>query len=142
MYSDYGRYKLMLINCPECKKEISDQSEVCIYCGYPIAKIKKKYDVKINDCECPLCKQNSHILKGVEDTCSVCGYVFNHEECKRINPDWTFGNKSKSKSPQCPKCGSTSITTGARGINLMWGLIGASKTVNRCANCGHTWKPK
>jgi len=41
----------------------------------------------------------------------------------------------------CPKCGSTNITTGARGINAFWGPIGASKTVNRCANCGHTWKP-
>ena len=42
----------------------------------------------------------------------------------------------------CPKCGSTAITTGARGANHFWGLIGASKTVNRCGNCGHTWKPK
>lgn len=42
---------------------------------------------------------------------------------------------------RCPKCGSTSITAGARGVNFTWGLIGASKTVNRCANCGHTWKP-
>lgn len=44
--------------------------------------------------------------------------------------------------PTCPKCGSTSITTGPRGVNFTWGLIGASKTVNRCANCGHMWKPK
>lgn len=43
--------------------------------------------------------------------------------------------------PKCPKCGSTSISTGARGVNYFWGFIGASKTVNRCANCGHTWKP-
>lgn len=43
--------------------------------------------------------------------------------------------------PKCPKCGSTSISTGARGVNYIWGFIGASKTVNRCANCGHTWKP-
>lgn len=41
----------------------------------------------------------------------------------------------------CPKCHSTQITTGARGVNHFWGLIGASKTVNRCAKCGHTWKP-
>jgi len=41
----------------------------------------------------------------------------------------------------CPKCGSTSITTGPRGVNFTLGLIGASKTVNRCANCGYTWKP-
>lgn len=42
---------------------------------------------------------------------------------------------------RCPKCKSTSITTGARGVNFTFGLLGASKTVNRCANCGHTWKP-
>ena len=28
----------MLIKCPECKKEISDKSEICIHCGYPISK--------------------------------------------------------------------------------------------------------
>lgn len=42
---------------------------------------------------------------------------------------------------RCPHCGSTSITTGARGVNWTLGLIGASKTVNRCAKCGHTWTP-
>lgn len=41
----------------------------------------------------------------------------------------------------CPQCGSTVITTGARGVNNFWGLLGASKTVNRCGNCGYTWKP-
>jgi len=44
--------------------------------------------------------------------------------------------------PRCPKCGSTAITSGARGVNFTWGLIGASKTVNRCANCGNTWDPR
>ena len=47
----------------------------------------------------------------------------------------------EDNKPKCPKCKSTSITTGARGVNFTWGLLGASKTVNRCANCGHTWKP-
>lgn len=28
----------MLIKCPECNKEISDKSETCINCGYPIQK--------------------------------------------------------------------------------------------------------
>lgn len=42
---------------------------------------------------------------------------------------------------RCPKCNSTAITTGARGVNNFWGLIGASKTVNRCGKCGYTWKP-
>lgn len=42
----------------------------------------------------------------------------------------------------CPKCGSTSITTGARGVDGFWGFFGASRTVNRCANCGHSWEPR
>jgi predicted nucleic-acid-binding Zn-ribbon protein len=42
----------------------------------------------------------------------------------------------------CPKCGSTAITTGARGFTLMTGFIGSNKTVNRCGKCGHTWTPK
>lgn len=33
---------MALIECPECKKEISDQSEICIHCGYPIAAMLKK----------------------------------------------------------------------------------------------------
>ena len=54
-------------------------------------------------------------------------------------------NQAKQQAdnrPHCPKCGSTQITTGARGVNHFWGFIGASKTVNRCGNCGHTWTPK
>lgn len=50
--------------------------------------------------------------------------------------------RNSFSQPSCPKCGSTAITTGARGVSGFWGLIGASKTVNRCGNCGHTWTPK
>ena len=53
--------------------------------------------------------------------------------------------KSQQKAQnvlKCPKCGSTAITTGARGANHFWGLIGASKTVNRCGSCGYTWEPR
>lgn len=42
---------------------------------------------------------------------------------------------------KCPKCGSTNITTGARGFSFWTGFLGSGKTVNRCGNCGHTWKP-
>lgn len=43
---------------------------------------------------------------------------------------------------RCPKCFSTQIATGSRGYSLAWGFIGAGKTLNRCANCGHKWEPK
>ena len=49
-------------------------------------------------------------------------------------------DEEKNK-PKCPKCGSTNITTGQRGYSLLTGFLGSNKTVNRCANCGYTWKP-
>lgn len=67
----------------------------------------------------------------------------NMQSRKRVNEAMAkyAGTTGNSNVPKCPKCGSTSISTGARGVNHFWGFIGASKTVNRCANCGHTWKP-
>ena len=51
--------------------------------------------------------------------------------------------KPKDKNTiQCPKCGSTAITTGQRGFSLVTGFIGSSKTMNRCANCGYKWYPR
>lgn len=32
----------MLINCPECGKEVSNKSEKCIHCGYPFKVIVTK----------------------------------------------------------------------------------------------------
>ena len=48
---------------------------------------------------------------------------------------------TKKDLPRCPKCGSTSISTGQRGYSLLTGFIGSGKTVNRCAKCGYKWKP-
>lgn len=54
----------------------------------------------------------------------------------------TDQHRASLNVPYCPKCGSTSITTGARGVDGFWGFFGASRTVNRCANCGHSWEPR
>ena len=40
----------------------------------------------------------------------------------------------------CPRCKSTKISTGARGMS--GGLLNAHETVNRCGNCGFVWYPK
>ena len=34
-------FKMALLNCPECNKEISDKSEQCIGCGIPNKFLKK-----------------------------------------------------------------------------------------------------
>ncbi|MCD8377899.1 MAG: zinc ribbon domain-containing protein [Candidatus Gastranaerophilales bacterium] len=43
---------MALINCPECGKQISDKSSVCIHCGYPISTMQEKennlFDMTIN----------------------------------------------------------------------------------------------
>ncbi len=55
--------------------------------------------------------------------------------------------QQKSSAPRtgsmvrCPKCGSPNITAGQRGYSLLTGFVGSGSTVNRCANCGHKWKP-
>ena len=36
---------MALIRCPECKREVSDKAEVCIHCGYPIAKLESCNDI-------------------------------------------------------------------------------------------------
>lgn len=51
-------------------------------------------------------------------------------------------NKYQEDVVRCPRCGSTSITTGQRGFSVWTGFLGSNKTVNRCAKCGYTWEPK
>ena len=56
---------MALIKCRECGREISDQAEECIYCGY---KLKRMV--------CPEC----HNLVGSDDLiCSNCGYNLRQE---------------------------------------------------------------
>ena len=37
---------MALIECPECKKQISDKSKQCIHCGYPLEEYE---NIKINE---------------------------------------------------------------------------------------------
>ncbi len=50
---------------------------------------------------------------------------------------------SEQEGPvRCPKCGSTSVVTGARGFSIWTGFLGSGKTVNRCSKCGYKWEPR
>lgn len=54
----------------------------------------------------------------------------------------TQNSKSDLDILKCPKCGSTAVSTGARGFSIVTGFLGSGQTVNRCGNCGHKWKPR
>ena len=62
-------------------------------------------------------------------------------ELQRRERELLRGAEVSSNLPRCPKCGSTSITTGQRGYSFWTGFLGSGTTVNRCSNCGHKWKP-
>lgn len=135
---------MALIKCPECGKEISDKSDKCIHCGFPLRSASiiqeningKYYDVTfLRDMNIPLIRK----VKKLNELTN-CGLV----QAKEITQKYHIEQESRAESKDtihCPKCNSTAITTGARGVNNFWGLLGASKTVNRCGNCGYTWKP-
>lgn len=85
----------------------------------------------------------STLLEAVESS-----YEFqqkqNVADCYREtrSPEDDIQSLRSMRAVRCPRCGSTEITTTARGVSLLRGVIGANKTVNRCQKCGKTWEPK
>ncbi len=77
---------MALIKCPECGKEISDQSIVCINCGYPINQPQQTVDT--NQVKCPKCGSTNittdlrgwNVMTGfmgsgqTVNRCANCGY--------------------------------------------------------------------
>ena len=63
---------MALINCPECGKEISDKSEVCIHCGFPLINTKCNINGVIYDFkeELPIA-----LLEKVDDYVSAIGMI-------------------------------------------------------------------
>lgn len=149
---------MALIKCPECGKEISDKSSSCIFCGYPIDELLNSI-CKINGVEFDLSSykekidssnQNKDILSEIEyELFDKIETITIDESEELLNIILTTNKIPKSFNshhtsallPRCPRCGSTSISTGSRGWKWTTGFIGSGKTVNRCANCGHMWEP-
>lgn len=84
---------MALIECPECHKSVSNQSEVCIHCGYPIKRELKQIE-KIA-AVCPKCGNAIAVLNGpsyaqdfidnlISKPCQECGNQM--EQHLAINP--------------------------------------------------------
>lgn len=153
---------MALIICPECGKEISDKSEVCIHCGYPLINmINTKcningviYDFKE---ELPIA-----LLEKREDYISAIGKIRKKtslnlvdgsdlvdiiREIKAIPETFTpkfpledreklYGN-SKEKSVKCPYCSSTNTSKISMvGRVVSTGLFGlGSKKIGKQYHC-------
>ena len=151
---------MALINCPECGKEISDKSETCIHCGYPLSEKNicyingTKYDLsfvfeyKWEERTIPM----KMIIDLTDCTLNSVGAAVNEMfktgvipktltlEKKKSRPQ-TQTVKPKADTITCPKCGSANIQTTNRGFSLVTGFIGSGSPRNVCQKCGFKWKP-
>ena len=159
---------MALINCPECGKQISSLSKVCIGCGCPLGLETSNNDICTID-------GKTHDLKEIKERL-LSADLNNKQETNKIVDDlyWSVGHisifaasalakeilntkevpktfdangyavhlKKDDGLIHCPRCDSTNITTGSRGYSMVWGFIGSGRTVNRCGKCGHTWTPR
>ena len=151
---------MSLIRCPECGEKISDKSDVCVHCGFPV---NKKNVIIINGIEVPCDKitqaidnyKNNKINKNdfasivmcfINDThalsthyaLKLCNYI---EDNLEIPQEFNGESREDQNKPHCPKCNSTAISTTTRGYSFIKGFVGSGKPMNVCQKCGYKWQP-
>ena len=144
---------MALINCPECNKEISEKSEICIHCGYPIAKLTnntcivngKEYNLSfLLDKTIPYNEKVMNLFKLTDLMGNECMELIKFIEQNDKVPSCFNGETNdqfkKRNQPHCPKCGSTSIATTNRGFSVVTGFIGSGSPRNVCQKCVYKWK--
>ena len=119
----------MLINCPECNKEISEKAEICPNCGYRLPKSEPI----IEGVYCPSCLDCC--IKGTPEFSPV---AYN----KRIN--YVPYEYPTSNIPKCPTCGSLNVEKISTGKKIfggaMFGLFSSDvRNTMHCKNCGAKW---
>lgn len=62
---------MALIICPECGKEISDQAQMCIHCGYPLQEARADHYALVLD---SLNKNYSGIIRTLQDQLQIDSY--------------------------------------------------------------------
>lgn len=64
IYFQLGEKNMALIKCPECKKKISDQSDNCPKCGYPIKTLQDENSkIESNESSINIPKENKPLYK-------------------------------------------------------------------------------
>lgn len=151
---------MALISCPECGNSISDKSDKCIHCGFPLANNRCVIDgieFDLSDIKDKVLNSNIE-NEDVRDQIALelglkIRKISKYGALKIIEIiretgevpktfDASYMRRDANPQIQCPKCRSTQITTGSRGFSIVSGFIGSGKTVNRCARCGHKWTPR
>lgn len=112
---------MALIKCPECGSQVSDKTEKCVYCGFPIY-----LDLagKIPPVECPYCRTRN---PGYKHICVNCGAQLLEavREPEQSNQNDSFDNRGVLKS-----------RTKALLLCIFLGCFGAHKFYERKTTMG------
>ena len=126
-------------DCPECNFEYMKQTNITGDEHYNIIKNHPdKYDEFMNRIRKIYTEQSDYFDNRLYENTLNKIFIKNLSNTL-LNPPKE--DTSSTPTLRCPKCGSTSVTTGSRGYSLLTGFLGSGKTVNRCGSCGHKWKP-
>lgn len=116
---------MALITCPECGKKVSDKAEICVGCGYPIAKlyVPEVENKKSDSVLCPYCGEN---ILDADEYCDACGMRIKEFENKKNNSTKNAFNAMQIEPSEpyttCPEC---------HGYNVAGEFT--------CKHCGHKY---
>ena len=102
------------------------------------------YELAQKDLEAYLeIKERRENAKHLEENMRVAERKRAKEEKKRAEQEFRRHRAECRDAgiPCCPCCGSTGITTMARGYSVWSGFVGSGDPVNVCQACGHKFKP-
>lgn len=130
-----------------------DYDGKCPCCGEPLEEMKIGLDELYNITDAGSSNPDYVLAMNDLKAKDIIGYTERYN--KLINQQHEMEEQKKAEdlarqteiereqnTVRCPKCGSTQITTGQRGYSFLTGFLGSNKTVNRCAACGYSWKPR
>ena len=137
---------MALIKCPECGKEISDKSDKCIHCGFPLRSTPiiqeningKYYDVTfLSDTNIPFIKKINMVRE-----LTGCDLFFAKEIAHKYHIEQESSKvEEDNNTPHCPYCNSTNIkkiTTGSKVAHTaLFGIFSMSRNSKQwhCNNC-------
>lgn len=155
----------MLIICPECGEKVSDKSDICVHCGYPIKKMYIQENKNIcvidgipydlseqlaninNEQYQPLKKLVKEYGMSLADASNLWRLI---KTSKQIPQEYNSSQQEEyrkqlntneiSNIPQCPYCHSTNlkkISTSGRIVSVGVFGLGSSKIGKQwhCNNC-------
>ncbi len=141
--------------CPNCKSKSNENSSlrgcgystfleeneyICEVCGKTVTDLKmltEDYRILIKVSPEPKFMESMIQLQETD----IVEYNLKMSQFRTQVQQQENSRAQAANTVKCPRCGSTNITAGQRGFSLLTGFVGSGKTVNRCANCGHKWRP-